>query len=72
MQIQIKAKTNASKNEIIKVKDDFWEVRTTKGPHEGEANKAIVEAVAKELGVAKSRVSIAVGVKSRTKVIVVT
>lgn len=71
MQIQIKAKTNSSRNEIVKVKDDFWEVYTTKGAHEGEANKAIVEAVAKELGVAKSRVAIATGIKSRTKVIVV-
>lgn len=62
----------ASRNEICGVQGDELRLRLTSPPVEDAANKLCVEYLAKLLGVAKSRVSITAGAKSRHKTVKVT
>ena len=59
----------ASRSEICGPKDGELKLRLTSPPVEDAANKQCVELIAKTLGVAKSRVSIKSGAKSRHKVV---
>jgi uncharacterized protein len=59
----------ASRSEICGPKDGELRLRLTSPPVEDAANKQCVELIAKALGVAKSRVSIRAGAKSRHKVV---
>ncbi|MBJ6725095.1 DUF167 domain-containing protein [Geomesophilobacter sediminis] len=59
----------ASRCEICPPKDGELRVRLTSPPVEDAANKQCVELIAKALGVAKSKVSIKSGGKSRHKVV---
>ena len=62
----------ASRNEICGVQGDEIKLRLTAPPVEDAANRLCIEYIAKLLGIAKSRVSIASGAKSRHKTIKVT
>lgn len=59
----------ASRSEICGVKDGELRLRLTSPPVDDAANKQCVELIAKGLGVAKSRVAIKSGAKSRHKVV---
>ena len=59
----------ASRCEICGSKDGELRLRLTSPPVEDAANKQCVELIAKALGVAKSRVTIKAGAKSRHKVV---
>lgn len=59
----------ASRAEICGPKDGELRLRLTSPPVEDAANKQCVELIAKTLGIAKSRVSIRSGGKSRHKVV---
>ena len=59
----------ASRNEICGLQGDELKLRLTAPPVEDAANKLCVELLAKALGVAKSRVSITAGAKSRHKTV---
>lgn len=59
----------ASRCEICGPKEGELRVRLTSPPVEDAANKQCVELIAKTLGIAKSRVSIRSGGKSRHKVV---
>ena len=59
----------ASRCEICGPKDGELRLRLTSPPVEDAANKQCVELIAKSLGVARSRVSIRAGAKSRHKVV---
>lgn len=59
----------ASRCQIAGVKDGELRVRLTSPPVEDAANRQCVELIAKSLGVARSRVSIRSGAKSRHKVV---
>lgn len=59
----------ASRSEICGPKDGELRVRLTSPPVDDAANKQCVELIAKSLGVAKSKVSIKSGAKSRHKVV---
>jgi hypothetical protein len=62
----------ASRNEVCGVKGDEIKLRLTAPPVEDAANKLCIEFLAGELNVAKSRVAITAGAKSRHKTIKVT
>lgn len=62
----------ASRNEVCGVQGDELKLRLTAPPVEDAANRLCVEYIAKLLGIAKSRVSISSGAKSRHKTIKVT
>lgn len=61
----------ASRCEVCGTKEGELRLRLTSPPVEDAANKQCVELIAKTLGVAKSRVSIKAGAKSRHKVVAV-
>jgi hypothetical protein len=57
----------ASRNEIVGLQGGALKVRLTSPPVEGAANKLCCEFIAKLCGVAKSKVSIRSGERSRQK-----
>lgn len=59
----------ASRSEICGPKDGELRIRLTSPPVDDAANKQCVELIAKSLGLAKSKVSIKSGAKSRHKVV---
>ena len=59
----------ASRCEICGVQEGELRLRLTSPPVEDAANRQCVELISKALGVAKSRVSIKSGAKSRHKVV---
>lgn len=67
MEFRVKVITNADRNEIIEVDDDFFKVKVTASPDKGKANQKLIELLAKEFGVAKSQVEIIRGLKNRNK-----
>ena len=59
----------ASRNELCGRHDGEMKIRLTAPPVEDSANKLCIEFLARRLHVAKSRVSIAAGLKSRHKTV---
>lgn len=59
----------ASRNELCGIKGEELKLRLTSPPVEDAANKLCIEFLAKLLGIAKSKVSIIAGTKSRHKTI---
>lgn len=70
MQMKISVQPKAGRN-AIEVAGDKVTVRVTAAPEGGKANDAVVELLAKRLGVAKGRVSIVRGHKSRDKTVLI-
>jgi uncharacterized protein len=66
--ITVRVHTRSSQPRIER-KGDVFEVWVAAPPTEGRANKSVIEAVAQELGVSVSRVSVRSGARSRTKLI---
>ena len=69
MRITIKVKTNAGRNEVMKVDDGNFEVKTTITPEDGKANASVIEQLAKYFRVAKSKVNIVKGKTAHVKVV---
>lgn len=67
----VKVAPRASSNAIIGVENQALKVRLTAPPVDGAANQALVKLLAKTLGVAKGRVVITAGEKSREKKVLV-
>ncbi len=65
--ITIKAQPGARRNEVAGYRGEALVVRVTAAPEGGKANEAIIETLAKALGVAKSRITIVRGMTSRQK-----
>jgi uncharacterized protein len=65
----IHVQPRASRCEICPPKEGELRLRLTSPPVEDAANKQCVELIAKALGIAKSRVSIKAGAKSRHKTV---
>lgn len=49
MIIKVKVKPGASKNEVKKIDENIYEVRTTVIPEKGKANEKVIELLAKFL-----------------------
>ena len=67
--IRVHVAPRASRNKVLGVHDGALKVALTAPPVEGAANKALVEFMAKIVGVPKSAVSILSGEASRHKVV---
>ena len=65
----VRVQPRASRSEIEGVHGDALRVRLSAPPVDGAANEALVELLAKALGVAKGAVRVVAGVASRSKVI---
>jgi hypothetical protein len=72
--ITVKLTPGAKCNEIQGWEEDLFGEKTLKVsvtaiPEKGRANKALVEILSKEWGVAKSKIRITRGIKSRVKIL---
>ncbi|MDR3589364.1 MAG: DUF167 domain-containing protein [Negativicutes bacterium] len=70
--VKVKVQPRASRSTISGISGDSLKLALTSPPVEGAANTACIKFFAELCGVAKSRVAIASGQKSRDKVIAVT
>lgn len=68
-QIQVRLRPRGSRDELAGVRDGVLQAKVTAAPVEGKANKALCGLIAKQVGVAPSRVSVVRGEKSRNKVV---
>jgi hypothetical protein len=64
---KVKVQPGAAKNEIVGVQGDALKIKTNAPPVNGKANKALINFLAKELGVRTSEVEIISGHTSRIK-----
>ncbi len=69
MTLQVMVKPNARKEELTQVDKDYYQIKVNVPPEGGQANKRVIELLAKHLGLAKSKLEIIRGHKSRQKVI---
>ncbi|MCX7018617.1 MAG: DUF167 domain-containing protein [bacterium] len=69
--INVKAHPKAKHEKIERRPDGSYEIWTTAAPEKGAANELITRMLARELGVAPSRVMLRRGASSRNKVFVV-
>ncbi|MBA4358743.1 MAG: YggU family protein [Desulfovibrio sp.] len=67
----VRVTPRASREQIVGVAEGALKVQLTAPPVDGAANAALVKLLAKALGLAKSRVSIVSGERSRDKVVAV-
>ncbi|MBN2298887.1 MAG: DUF167 domain-containing protein [Deltaproteobacteria bacterium] len=67
--LECKIHPNAKKDSIDGIKDNMLCVHLSAPPVEGKANKALVKYISKRLHIAKSKISITHGEKSRIKVL---
>jgi uncharacterized protein (TIGR00251 family) len=67
MKVQVQVKPNSKKEGIELLSDGSYVVRVNVPPVEGKANKRVQELLAQHFGVAKSKVSLAHGGKSKLK-----
>jgi len=65
--LKIRAKTRADRDEILEVRGDALLIAVTAPPEKGRANKVILKTLAKQLGVAKSSLTIVSGETHRDK-----
>lgn len=68
--LAIRVTPRARRDEIVEIlPDQTIKVRLTAPPVEGKANEALIEFLAKVLGVAKSRIEIVAGASGRDKLV---
>ena len=67
--IKVKVLPRSSRNQIIGREGDLFKVKLTSPPVGGKANKALIELLAKRLGIAKKRIEITSGKSSGLKTI---
>ena len=63
----MKAHPKSKKEAIRKNGENFYEVWVREAPEGGKANKAICEALAEYVGIAKSKVHVVSGLTSKNK-----
>jgi len=67
--LAVHAVPRASRSEIVGLHGEAVRVRLQSPPVEGKANKALLELLAKELGVARRSVTLSAGDSARSKVV---
>ncbi len=67
MLIRVYVTPNAKEARVVKVSEDYYEVRVDERAMDGRANKSLLEILAEHFNIPKSRVSIIRGAKSRNK-----
>jgi uncharacterized protein len=69
VRIEVRAKPRASKTRIVGVREGALEIALAAPPVDGEANAELIAALARVLGVPKSRVTIVRGASGRNKLV---
>ncbi|MBD2259797.1 DUF167 domain-containing protein [Pseudanabaena sp. FACHB-2040] len=65
--LEVQVKPNTKQQKIDKTDAGIWVVYLRSPPVDGKANKELIQLIAKELGLPKSRISIKAGANSRRK-----
>jgi len=65
--VRLRVTARSTKSELIEVSGTTLHIRVHAPPVDGEANKAVIELVAKLLGTPKSRIRLKSGASSRDK-----
>ena len=65
--LSVKAQPGSRKNEIRGIQDNALKVCVTQAPEKGKANKAIIELLAKSLGLRKSQLELLSGETAHQK-----
>jgi len=68
MKINVKIKPNSKRPKVERT-DDGYTVYVFEPPIENKANKALIESLSDHLGVPRSRIRIASGLRSKNKVV---
>jgi uncharacterized protein len=68
-EIRVRLRPRGSRDELAGMRDGVLQAKVTAAPVGGRANKALCALIAKRVGVAPSRVSVARGGRSRDKVV---
>ena len=66
---RVRVQPGASNNQIIAIQEDALRIRISAPPVEGKANKALVQFLAKQLGLKRSQVKILSGHTTKIKTI---
>lgn len=69
MKIFVKAKSNAKKNEVLKIDKNHYAVSVKKPSVNGKANAEIIKILAEYFDVSSSRVNILLGHTSKQKIV---
>lgn len=72
MKISVKVKPCSSKDSVIKLSENNFEIKVTSAPEKGKANNKVIELISKFLNIPKSKINIIRGINSRIKIIEVT
>ncbi|MBU0570056.1 DUF167 domain-containing protein, partial [Patescibacteria group bacterium] len=67
MLIKVKVYTNSKKEEVIQKSKDSFQVKVRAKPIEGQANKAVIDALASFLKLTASKIRLVRGSKTRNK-----
>ena len=67
--LQVRVTTRSSKNSVKEIKNGVMQIGVTTIPEDNKANKAIIEIISDVFEVAKSKIEICAGSKSRNKII---
>jgi uncharacterized protein (TIGR00251 family) len=68
-EIRVRVLPKSSRNQLVGYEGNVLKVKLTSPPIEGKANKALIEYMARRLGIAKGRVEITSGSRSRLKTV---
>lgn len=68
-EIAVRLRPRGHRDELIDLVDGVLQARVSAPPVDGRANRALCRLIAKRVGVAPSRVSVARGAKSRDKLV---
>lgn len=69
MTVALRVQPRARRNALVSTPDGQWKLYLTAPAVEGRANEALTEFFAKSLGIARSRVRLLSGEKSRQKIV---
>jgi len=69
MKITVKVIPNAKQAEVLEESENNFRVKVDAPPKEGKANKRLIEVLAQYFDVAKSKIKIVKGEKSRQKIV---
>jgi uncharacterized protein (TIGR00251 family) len=69
LKIKVKVKPNSRENTVKEISKDYYEVRVTVPPEKGKANERVIKLLSDHLGIAKSRILIEKGQKSKEKIV---
>ncbi len=68
MIIRVKVFPNSKKDEIVKIFENFFEIKVKAKPLMGEANKKVIEILSNYFKISESKIRILKGFKERNKI----